>query len=753
MSWKVTNNERSQDQLLVNESLFALGNGFLGVRGNVEEGYGEGMISIRGTYINAYHDETPIEYGEKLHAFPETQQKLVNGIDAQTIYISVNGERFSMSAGTIHSFERTLHMDKGQLIRNVDWESPSGIRMKLMFSRFVSMTTKELFMQQVEIEPEEEADIVITAEVNGSVTNFSDPGDPRVASGHAERLHVTDCRAEGRSLLVTDETYETKLEMHVHSMSEVSAPADRTTEIKDGRAAEHYSLKTGERIVFTRWNVFTDTYRHGESLQERAENIIRKCGSFDEEAAKQQAYLTRFWEEAGLKIEGDDSLQQGLRFHLYHLLQSAGKDGVSNIPAKGLSGEGYEGHYFWDTEIYMLPFFQMTQPEIALQLIKYRYSLLGAAKDRAREVGHEKGALFPWRTITGGECSAFFPAGTAQYHISADIAYSFIQYYLVTGDISFVDEYMLEVLTEVSRLWMDMGHYKGGTFRIDDVTGPDEYTCIVNNNYYTNVMARHSLQWAVKSWELIGGDAATAWKEKLQLEEGELAAWQEAADRMYLPYNEEHGIHAQDDTFLQKKVWDLENTPDEKFPLLLNYHPLTLYRYQVCKQADTVLGHFLLEEGVDEEVMRRSYDYYEKVTTHDSSLSYCIFSMMAARLGDTEKAYDYFIKTARLDIDNTHKNTKDGLHLANMGGTWLALVYGFAGLRVDENGLRFRPVLPKAWESMAFRIRYQGRFLEVELGQDQITYRLLDGEDLSIDHFETSVTVQAGKEVHASYQT
>jgi alpha,alpha-trehalose phosphorylase len=472
--------------------------------------------------------------------------------------------------------------------------------------------------------------------------------------------------------------------------------------------------------------------------------------SFEELLTKQKHYLDAFWNKSDIQITGDNELQQGIRFNLYQLLQSVGKDSVSNISAKGLSGEGYEGHYFWDTEIYMFPVFLMTQPDIAKQLLLHRFSILDAAKDRAKEVGHKKGALFPWRTITGTECSGFFPAGTAQYHISADIAYSFVQYYLATKDKTFLKEYGAELLVETARLWIDTGHEKDGQFRIDDVTGPDEYTCIVNNNYYTNVMAKNNLQWAVRALEIVKGYDADAYKQllnRLSVTQVELAEWTRAGERMFLPYDEKLGIHAQDDTFLNKDIWNIEDTPKEKFPLLLHYHPLTLYRYQVCKQADTVLGHFLLEDEADIETIRQSYDYYEKVTTHDSSLSYCVFSIMAAKLGYDEKAYHYFNETARLDLDNTHKNTKDGLHMANMGGTWLALVYGFAGLRVKEEGLAFQPKLPEEWSSLQFRVQYEGKTLSVNLMKDTVKYALIEGDDPPLIHLNESVTLTGNKTV------
>lgn len=734
LTWKVTKSELDSNNLLINESLLALGNGYLGVRGNFEEGYWDGYKSIRGTYINAFHDETEITYGEKLHAFPEKQQKLVNVIDAQSIEIFLDGERFSLFEGEISHYERHIHMDKGYSERIIQWRSPGGKEAKLHFRRMVSFARKELFAIDVQVVPADPNTIVkIISTVNGAVTNFSDDSDPRVASGHGKHLSVVEVRKEGAFTIVKDRTDATELEVACTTNSLINTQSTYTQNLTDHSVEEAFEAN-GE-VQFTKLNVYTDTLRHGNKLVEEGIKLqhLLTGASFDDLLAEQEEYLNDFWSISDVQIGGDSKLQEGIRFNLFHLLQSVGKDSVSNIAAKGLSGEGYEGHYFWDTEIYMFPVFLMTSPEIAKNLLLHRYSILDSARERAREMGHEKGALFPWRTITGQESSAFFPAGTAQYHISADIAYSYIQYYLVTKDEEFLKNYMAEVLFETARLWVDTGHFSDGKFRIDNVTGPDEYTCIVNNNYYTNVMAKHNLLWAAKAYRLLRANGSLdELQKKINLQDSEAEEWQQAGDAMYIPYSETLQIHAQDDSFLQKKRWNLESTPQEKFPLLLNYHPLTLYRYQVCKQADTVLAHFLLEEDVDPAIIKNSYDYYEEITTHDSSLSYCVFSIMASKLGYQEKAYDYFIKTARLDLDNTHGNTRDGLHMANMGGTWLAIVFGFAGLRVKESGLSFQPNLPKEWTSLEFKLRYQGRLINIHLESNQVSYTLLEGEALNI---------------------
>ncbi|MGG3283410.1 glycoside hydrolase family 65 protein [Paenibacillus solani] len=760
MTWMISNPDLSQQALLNMESIFALGNGYLGVRGNFEEGYGESMSTIRGTYLNAFHDVIDIPYGEKLFAFPDTQQKLVNNIDAQTVLIYLGDEKepFRLDHGTIISHERRLHMDKGYSERIIQWKSPEGKEIKLTFRRLVSFARRELFAIYVQIEPINfNGQVRIVSTVNGKVKNYTNANDPRVGAGHAERMTVIDAGVKGDDAYVVDETMASQLRAACVTRHRLDVDADIQLEAGTGEVTFTAALPLTGPIQFTKYNLYTDSLRHGQDMIDHGIQLQEelKDTSFEDLLAEQAEYLNDYWKSADVVIQNDDQLQEGIRFNLFQLLQSAGRDKHSNISAKGLSGEGYEGHYFWDTEIYMFPVFLMTQPDIARQLLLYRYSTLEQARDRAREMGHRQGALFPWRTISGTECSSFFPSGTAQYHISADIAYSYIQYYLAEQDRDFLLSYGAEVLIETARLWADIGHYYNGAFHIDEVTGPDEYTCCVNNNYYTNVMAKHNLKWAAKSCSILESYDAQGFKslcDRLGVTADEISAWAKAADAMLLPYDEALGINPQDDTFLRKAVWDFENTPEDKYPLLLNYHPLTIYRYQVCKQADTVLAHFLLEDEQSFETIQRSYDYYEGITTHDSSLSSCIFSIMASKIGNMDKAYEYFIETARLDLDNTHGNTKDGLHMANMGGTWMSIVYGFAGMRLKESGLSLSPAIPKDWEKYAFRLNFRGRLIGVSIEKDGVTLEIVEGESIEIKLYDEVVKLEAGKPVKHSLQ-
>lgn len=415
MTWSISNHDWTPDVLLNMESIFAQGNGYLGVRGNFEEGYAEGMSSIRGTYLNAYHDVIDVPYGEKLYAFPGTQQKLVNIMDAQTIHIYLEGEEapVSLHAGKVLAYERHLHMDKGYSERMLHWQSPAGKEIKLTFRRVVSFVKRELFAIDVRIEPVNfTGKVKIVSTINGNVVNYTNPNDPRVAAGHAKRLTVADCGVQEEYGYVVDETMTSRLQAACVTRHQLDADAQASLQAESGVITYTAVFDLKETVHFTKWNVFTDTLRHGAELKNQAivlhEALLGQ--SFTDVLNAQEQYLNHYWKRADIAIGNDDKLQEGIRFNLFHLLQSAGRDEHSNISAKGLTGEGYEGHYFWDTEIYMFPVFLMTQPEIARQLLIYRYSILDHARGRAIEMGHRRGALFPWRTISGTECSSFFPS-------------------------------------------------------------------------------------------------------------------------------------------------------------------------------------------------------------------------------------------------------------------------------------------------------------------------------------------------------
>ena len=458
--------------------------------------------------------------------------------------------------------------------------------------------------------------------------------------------------------------------------------------------------------------------------------------------AEQRTYLDDFWARADVEVEGDDDLQQAVRFALFHILQSGARAERRPIPAKGLSGPGYDGHAFWDTEIFVLPLLMLTVPAAAADVLRWRLSTLDHARERARQLGL-RGAAFPWRTIDGAECSAYWPAGTAAFHVNADIAYAAAQYVAVTGDAAFEEQVGLPLLVETARLFRSLGYLDAaGHFRIDGVTGPDEYSAIADNNVYTNLMAQYNLRCAAEAAERYP-EAARA----LGVEPGEAIDWREAATQMYLPLDGQSGVTPQAETFTAHEPWDFDATPPERYPLLLHYPYFDLYRKQVVKQADLVLALHLRGDAFSAEEKARNFAYYEALTVRDSSLSAATQAVIAAQVGQLQLAYDYLWETAITDLGDLKRNTPDGLHLAALAGTWTALVAGFGGLRLHEGALRFAPRLPAGIERLAFHLLYRDRRLRVEITAAEARYRLLAGDPLVVYHHGREVALEGAEPV------
>jgi alpha,alpha-trehalose phosphorylase len=738
-------------EIVLNETLFHTANGYIGIRGNFEEGVGAGVKTIRGSYINAFYDTEPINYEEKFSGYAEYNQTILNVIDSQSIELFLDDEKFSMFEGELIDYRRELDFDSGTVSRNVHWRSPLGKEVKIRTERFASFHTLELFMIRYSVESVNfSGKVKLVSILDGNVSNISSEDDPRLRASNGKNLNVAEISGNEAVSYISCNTKSSNLSMSC-SMSHKKL-TDFDEYVKTGSEAVRHSFETivepGNTCAIEKYSVYTDSRRHENLIEENLKiNKIALENGFSFYSDYQNKFLADFWENADVIIEGDEKLQEGIRFNIFQLLQSVGKDRWSNIAAKGLSGEGYEGHYFWDTEIYIFPLFLYTDPSFAKNLLMFRYNTLDAARKRARDMAHPKGALYPWRTINGDECSGFFPAGTAQYHINTDVAYSIIQYLTVTEDYDFLADYAAEILFETARVMYDIGAYNSdGKFCINEVTGPDEYSCCVNNNYYTNVMTKYLFEYAAKAWNILQEN----YSEKLdKLAAGiavtadEIKAFSAAAENMFIAFDEKLQIHPQDDSFLQKKKWDLKSIPKDKFPLLLHYHPLVLYRHQVVKQADTVLAHFLREEETTLDIIRNDFNYYEKVTTHDSSLSTCIHSIIASRLGEKEKAYNHFMHTARTDLDNLHGNSPYGIHTACMGGAWNSIVFGFAGMRVIKGNLHFHPSLPDAWKKLSFKILYKNRRLNVTLCEGgDIDVEILSGEPISIYVNDSKLTLK-----------
>lgn len=757
--WDITEEAFRMEHVYRNETTFALSNGYIGTRGTYEESYDfSEEEGLEGNFINGFYESEQIRYGEWNYGFPEKSQSLLNLPDLKTVKLFVGEEEFDMREGELILSRRVLHMKEGVLERNVEWQSPSGKRVRIRSRRFVSFACKNLMAMSYEVTPVNFTGAVrLVSALDAEVENHTRKTNPLVDYGpFGKHLVTKKIKAEGEILYYEGKTKNSGLAMACGSRHIVSGAACGVHEECSGSRAwltfETEGSK-GQPLTLYKWIAYTkasDLEQGERGMKPLIEKVLQEAETkgFEALIEEQKAYMEAFWDRADVQVKGDAALQQGIRFNLFHIMQAAGRDGKTGMGAKGLSGEGYEGHYFWDTEMYVLPVFAYTDPALAKSLLDFRYDTLEEARRRARVLGHEKGALYPWRTINGQEASTYFPLGTAQYHINADIAYAFKLYVDVSGDYEYLQERAAEVLVETARVWADVGCFvssKGGRYCICAVTGPDEYNAIVDNNFYTNLMARENIRDALWALRIIGEKNRAALDElvqRLHVTQEETVYWEKIVENMYFPYDEERRVYPLDDGFLMRKPWDDSKIPPEKRHLLYeNYHPLFVYRQQMSKQADAILGMLLHSDLFSKEELRRNYDFYQEVTLHHSSLSTCIFGMLASRIGYEEEACRYFAQSARMDLDDYHENFYAGIHAANMAGTWQAIVFGFGGVRVHGGTLLIEPSLPREWEGYSFRIEYQGQSLQVTVGKERTEVELLGAGTVSFMCRGSSITL------------
>jgi alpha,alpha-trehalose phosphorylase len=738
------------------ETVFALSNGYIGIRGCPEEG---GPNAENSTLINGFYETWPIVYPEEAYGFAKTGQTIVNVTDSKIIRLFVDDEPFWLPKANLLRFDRRLNMKAGTLDREVLWETPAGKQVLISSRRLVSLANRHVAaISYLVALPDSAATLVIASEMAVNEKAAHGHGnDPRLTREIPGRTLVPrigdakDCR-----IILCHSTKKSRLSLACgidHMLDTSCTYACKTSRTEDlAQVTFTIEARPNCPIQLTKYIVYhTSDTATAEELRGHVEWTMDRvfAQGFQELLASQQRYMEDFWRRSDVRIReirGERvkrttvEVQQAIRFNLFHILQASARADGCGVPAKGLTGQAYEGHYFWDAEIYLMPFLTYTSPRIAKNLLAFRYRMLDQARTRAKLLGH-RGAMFPWRTINGEEASAYYAAGTAQYHINADIMYALRKYVQATGDEQFLRDCGAEMLVETARLWLDLGFYsnaKGGAFCINSVTGPDEYKTVVNNNAYTNLMARENLRYAAQTVESLRKtepDAYSALAHKTGLEPGEVEAWERAAERMYVPYDEKLKIIPQDDSFLDREPWDFENTPADHYPLLLYYHPLDIYRKQVIKQADVVLAMFLLGDTFSLEARKRNFEFYDPLTTGDSSLSSSVEAIIAAQNGDVDKAISYGMAALLMDLADVGGNVKDGCHIASMGGSWMMLTYGLGGMRDDDGTLSFWPrSAPEDSAILRFPLTYRGQMLEVEIGQDQVEYTLRQGECLVIHH-------------------
>ena len=732
--WSIREMGLHLDTLAQTESIFALSNGHIGLRGNFDEGEPHGLP---GTYLNSFYELRPLPYAEGGYAYPESGQTIINVTNGKLIRLLVDDEPFDIRYGEVHEHERELDLRNGVLRRSVHWTSPAGCSIKVSSVRMVSFTQRAIAAICYEVEPLDPIRVVVQSELVANEVLPPQSQDPRVGAALASALESEEHLAQSSGGLLIHHTKVSGLLIGAAMDHIIEGPPGMVVaseSIPDvARVTVTGRLKPGEKLRIVKFISYGwSSLRSRPAIHDQvraALSAARQTG-WDGLLAEQHAYLDDFWACANVELEGDPVIQQAVRFALFHVLQAGSRAERRPIPAKGLTGPGYDGHAFWDTEIFVLPVLTMTLPHAAANALRWRQLILDQAREHARQL-RLRGAAFPWRTIRGAECSGYWPAGTAAFHINADIAYAVAYYIQATGDMEFEEEVGLELLVETARLWHSLGYFNAGLdqFRIDGVTGPDEYSALGDNNVYTNLMARQNLQWAVESVQRHPVKART-----LGVDTKEAASWHEAAEKMFIPYDERLGVTPQDETFTEHKMWDFAGITLDQYPLFLHFTYFDLYRKQVVKQADLDLAMLLFSDAFTLEQKKRNFAYYEPMTVRDSSLSASTQAVMAAEVGQLQLAYDYLGEAALIDLHDLHHNVQDGVHMASLAGAWTALVAGFGGMRLQNGSLSFAPRLPHALERFAFHILFRGSRLRIEVSGQDATYRLLDGSPLKVHH-------------------
>jgi alpha,alpha-trehalose phosphorylase len=743
--WTVRETELNLDLLAQSESIFALANGHLGLRGNLDEGEPR---ALSGTYLNGFYESHSLGYGERGYGSPEDGQAIVNVTDGKLIRLLVEDEPLDVHRGHLESHERVLDLRTGILDRNVRWTSESGQRVRVTSRRLVSFRDRSVAAICYEVEALD-SPLRVALQSNLLVNQAPEEanGDPRAATGADVQLESQLSVHNGLRVVLAHTTPSSGLALAAgmeHVVDAAEEPQVRTESEPDlGRVTISAQLTPGRplrvvKLLAYHWSSQQSVEWLRDQVDASLESAVAE--GFDGLAASQRRYLDDYWAVADVVIEGDPELQQALRFASFQLLQASARAETRAIAAKGLTGPGYDGHAFWDSEMFVLPVLTYTAPALARDALIWRHATLDLARTRARELGL-RGATFPWRTIRGEECSSYWPAGTAAFHVNADIADAVRRYMIATGDDDFERDFGLELLVETARLWASLGAMRpDGRFYIDGVTGPDEYSAVVDNNVYTNLMAQANLRAAADSAERQPKRA-----KELDVDGDETAAWRDAAERMHVPYDERLKVHPQDQGFTLHEPWDFEDTPADQYPLLLHYPYFNLYRKQVVKQADLVLALYARGDAFSAEQKRRDFDYYEALTVRDSSLSACTQAIMAAEVGHLDLAYDYLAEAALMDLRDLEHNILDGLHVASLGGALLAVYAALGGMRDCGGKVSFAPRLPEGLNRAAFRVALDGRCLRVEIDHDQVSYSLRDCDSsMTISHWGEPVEVEPG---------
>lgn len=739
--WKVIQTAFDPSEQRFAESLMSLGNGAMGLRGNFEEVYSGDHL--QGTYIGGvwFPDRTRVGWWK--NGYPEYFGKVINAMNLIGLDVRVNGVRLDAGALEVVLFNRELDMRSGTLRREMVLRTDSGL-VKIFSERFVSMADSTCMALRYEVTPDYEAEVVISAYLDGEVRNedsnydelFWEQIDVEVIEHAAGGCLVSRTRANPFDTPRFTVAGAFRVQTEMEFVSHESRPGFVSLDFVQQTAAGE--IAGIDKIIC----VATDRDYEAEGITDTAKRFVRGSAKLGYEGLKvlHAAAWADKWEHADVTIEGDESAQQGIRFNLFHLLSTyTGDDARLNIGPKGFTGEKYGGAAYWDTEAFCFPvYLAIAGDKAARQLLQYRYQQLPGAFHNALQQGLP-GALFPMVTFNGIECHNEWEITFMELHRNGAIAHAIYDYTTYTGDESYLMNEGLEVLLGIARFWSGRVHFneRTGQYMLHGVTGPNEYENNVNNNWYTNRIAAWCLQYFLDSYE----SAPEERRSRLAVSQGELQAMEKIALNMYYPENKELGIYVQHDTFLDKELMPASSLKREDRPLNRNWSWDRILRSCFLKQADVLQGLYFLGHLYDRGTKKRNFDFYEPMTVHESSLSPCVHAILAAEIGYENKALELYSQTARLDLDNINHDTEDGLHVTSMSGSWLALAQGFAGMRTQA-GLYLWPFLPTGWTSYSFRFEYRGRIIRLEMNEEGARLTLVSGDALKLTVWDEEVELE-----------
>ncbi len=743
-AWKLRTKELNKEQKRLQESLTSIGNGYMGMRGNFEEGYSGD--THQGTYIAGvwFPDKTRVGWWK--NGYPDYFGKVINALNFIGIEVLIDGEKLDLYTDTLIDFDLTLDMQKGILTRQFT-VLKNDKRYEIRATRFLSIETRELAVIQYTITAlDGDAELVLAPFLDGEVHNE----DANYDEMFWEAVDVTKNTLTTRTIPNAFDTERFTVHAHMENKisGEVLAETEHTSSLYTEKrfkilAKKQAPVTLEKRVVIT-------TSRDGADLKERAQTILedQAMKSFENLFDEQVATWGERWNKADVVISGDDSAQQGIRFNIFQLFSTYyGEDARLNIGPKGFTGEKYGGATYWDTEAFALPMYlALTSEEVPHNLLKYRFNQLEQAKQNARKIGLN-GALYPMVTFTGIECHNEWEITFEEIHRNGTIAYAIYNYVTYTGDKNYLTEYGLDVLVEISRFFADRVHLSDrlSKYMIHGVTGPNEYENNVNNNWFTNYMARWTLQFTLENL-----DAKTS--ERLQINTQELEKWQDIIKRMYFPYDEKWQIFIQHDTFLDKELRATDTLKSTDLPINQNWSWDKILRSCFIKQADVLQGIYYFPNHFDFDTKQRNFEFYEPLTVHESSLSPAIHAVIASEIGKHDKAVEMYERTARLDLDNYNNDTEDGLHITSMAGSWLAIVQGFAGMRTTQGKLKFAPFLPKTWQDYSFKINYRHTLIQVHVEKEQVCLKLLAGKEIPVFVYDEEYLLTSTAELKLRHQ-